>query len=289
MMTGWTFIILCAVSSVLIAHFFKVTESRKLSTINVLTVNYLIATVSAFVLAIVQDETAIQAGSEGFAPALILAFILGIIFIANFFIYSKSVDYNGVGISVAAMRISLLLPVLLSTLWYLELLTIAQWVGVALVFVTLFLLLPNKRKMLKEPFSAAWLLVLLFFGTGVGDASLKIYEVEFSGIFSKEIFMAFVFLTAFLVGLTIVMVKNRGRISKNEWLLGAAIGIPNLLAAIFLIAALQQMNGAVVYSAVNVLTVLGATMVGVIRWKDRFTKIQWTGILLTLISILLLI
>ena len=283
------FIILCAASSVLIAHFFKVTESRKLSTINVLTVNYLIATITAFFLVYLHDTPAMPNGLEGLGAPLILAFFVGIIFIANFFVYSKSVDYNGVGISVAAMRISLLLPVLLSTLWYLELLTFAQWLGVILVFVTLFLLLPNKRKMLKEPFSAAWLLVLLFLGTGVGDASLKIYEVEFSGILSKELFMVFVFLTAFLVGATIVIAKNRGKISKNEWLLGAAIGIPNLLTAIFLIAALQQMNGAIVYSAVNLLTVLGATLLGVIRWKDRFTKIQWFGILLTLVSILLLI
>ena len=283
------FIILCAASSVLIAHFFKVTESRKLSTINVLTVNYLIATITAFFLVYLHDTPAMPYGLEGLGAPLILAFFVGIIFIANFFVYSKSVDYNGVGISVAAMRISLLLPVLLSTLWYLELLTFAQWLGVILVFVTLFLLLPNKRKMLKEPFSAAWLLVLLFLGTGVGDASLKIYEVEFSGILSKELFMVFVFLTAFLVGATIVIAKNRGKISKNEWLLGAAIGIPNLLTAIFLIAALQQMNGAIVYSAVNLLTVLGATLLGVIRWKDRFTKIQWFGILLTLVSILLLI
>ncbi len=283
------FIILCAASSVLIAHFFKVIESRKLSTINVLTVNYLIATSTAFFIVYLHDTPAMPNGFEGLGTPLILAFFVGIIFIANFFVYSKSVDYNGVGISVAAMRISLLLPVLLSTLWYLELLTFAQWLGVILVFVTLFLLLPNKRKMLKEPFSAAWLLVLLFLGTGVGDASLKIYEVEFSGMLSKELFMAFVFLTAFLVGVTIVIAKNRGKISKNEWLLGAAIGIPNLLTAIFLIAALQQMNGAIVYSAVNLLTVLGATLLGVIRWKDRFTKIQWFGILLTLVSILLLI
>lgn len=288
-MTGWTFIILCAASSVIIAHFFKVLETRKLSTINVLTVNYLIATISAFLLTYIQDTPALPAGAGGIVVPLMLAVFVGIVFIANFFVYSKSVDYNGVGISVAAMRISLLLPVLVSTLWYLELLTFAQWVGVILVFVTLFLLLPNKRKMLKEPFSAAWLLVLLFFGTGVGDASLKIYEVEFSDILPKELFMAFVFLTAFVIGLTVVLIKNRGKISKSEWILGTAIGVPNLLTAIFLIAALQQMNGAVVYSAVNVLTVLGATLLGVMRWKDRFTIIQWTGIFLTLISILLLI
>ena len=187
------------------------------------------------------------------------------------------------------MRISLLIPVLLSTLWYLEYLDFWQWIGVSLVFVTLFLLLPNKRKMLREPFSAAWLLLLLFLGTGIGDASLKVYEAEFSGLLSKQQFMGFVFLTAFLLGVVTIAVRNRWAFTKGELLLGIAIGIPNLYTSIFLIEALERMSGGVVYSSVNVLTVLGGTILGVMKWGDRLTKVQWTGIFLTLISILLLI
>ncbi|MEX0945334.1 MAG: hypothetical protein WDZ38_06615, partial [Balneolaceae bacterium] len=62
-----------------------------------------------------------------------------------------------------------------------------------------------------------------------------------------------------------------------------------LFTSIFLISALEIMNGAVVYSSVNVLTVMGGTLLGVIRWKDRFTNAQWVGIFLTLFSIVLLI
>jgi drug/metabolite transporter (DMT)-like permease len=223
------------------------------------------------------------------APAIALAAAVGVIFIANFFIYSKSAFHNGLGISVAAMRISLILPVLLSTLWYLDLLTTGQWAGVLLVFVTLYLLLPNKRKMLKEPFSAAWLLVLLFLGTGFGDASLKIYEEDFSSYLNKEQFMGYVFLTAFLIGLTVAILRKGWTLKRSEIVLGVAIGIPNLYSAIFLIEALERMNGAVVYSSVNILTVVGATILGIMRWGDRLSRLQWTGIALTVISILLLI
>ena len=287
MITGWLYIILCAASSVLIAHLLKVVESRKLNTLRVLTVNYLTATVIA-ASTTGFDQISQLDFSEGFY-ALVLGAAVGVIFIANFFIYSKSVHHNGVGISVAAMRISLIVPVLLSTVWYLELLSFRQWVGVMLVFITLFLLLPNKRKMLREPFSAAWLLVLLFIGTGLGDSSLKIYEVEFSSLLSKEHFMGIVFFTAFLVGLIVVLIKKNWRFKRSEILLGIAVGIPNLYTAIFLIEALERMNGAVVYSSVNVLTVLGGTLLGILKWGDKLTRIQWTGIALTLITILLLI
>jgi drug/metabolite transporter (DMT)-like permease len=289
-MAGWLFIILCAACSVLIAHFFKVVEFRGLDTLRVLTVNYFIATLAALTMSQYQmpfnEFSAIS--DELFGPVL-LALFTGVLFITNYFVYSKSVHHNGVGISVAAMRISLIIPVLLSILWYLEVLTVLQWIGILMVFITLFLLLPNKKELMKEPFSAAWLLILIFVFTGVGDASLKVYEEEFSDLLLKQQFMALVFLTALLIGAVTITIQNKWKIKKEELLMGTAIGIPNLLSAIFLIAALEQLSGAIVYSAVNVLTVAGATLLGIIRWSDRFTRLQWTGIILALIAILLLI
>lgn len=286
-MEGWLFIILCAATSVLIAHFLKVAEFKNLDTVRVLTLNYAVAALIAFLTSGSLFKSGLMQSLP--AEALILAAIVGFFFIANFFIYSKSVFYNGVGVSIAAMRISLLIPVLLSTLWYFELLTSAQWTGVVIVFVTLFLLLPNKRKMLREPFSAAWLLVLLFLGTGIGDASLKVYEVEFSRLINKQFFMALVFLTSFLIGLAVIAFRKKWTYTRQEIVLGIAIGIPNLYTTIFLIEALERMNGAVVYSGVNILTVLGGTLLGLVRWGDRLSRVQWGGIFLTVIAIVLLI
>lgn len=285
-MAGWIYIILCVISSVLIAHFFKVTEHQKLSTLRVITINYLIAFPAAFFIYEGHDRH--HFFTQELIFPILLAVLTGVIFIYNFFIYSKSVDRNGVGISIAAMRISLIVPVLLSTFWYLELLSWMQWIGLVLVFLVLYLLLPDKRSLHEETANAGWMLPVLFVLTGIGDGSLKIYEREFSGLLSKGEFMGIVFFTAFLVGISTVIIKRDWKFTKRECLIGACIGIPNLLAATFLIGALEQMNGAVVFSTVNVLTVLGGTLVGIIYWNDRFTKTQWIGILLTLISILLL-
>lgn len=285
-MAGWIYIGLCTVSSILIAHFFKVTEHQQLSTLRVITVNYLFAFPTAFL--VYEKQARAEMFSPELLPAILIAILTGIVFIYNFFIYSKSVDQNGVGISIAAMRISLIVPVLLSTFWYLELLSFSQWIGLVLVFIVLYLLLPEKKSLHKETADSGWMLPVLFVLTGIGDASLKIYEREFSALLSKGEFMGVVFLTAFIVGVLTVLIKREWQFSKKEFLIGACIGIPNLLAATFLIGALERMNGAVVFSAVNVLTVLGGTLVGVIYWKDRFSTLQWVGILLTIVSILLL-
>lgn len=286
-MSGWLFIFLSAACSVSIAHFLKVIEHKELNTIRVLTVNYFIATGTAWLISWRHAE--LPATGEPLLFPVLLAIAVGIIFIANFFIYSKSVFFNGVGISVAAMRVSLIIPVLLSTVVYLELLDLRQWAGIILVFFTLFLLLPDKRKMIQEPFSVSWLLLLLFILTGIGDASLKIYESEFSHIMVKEHFMALVFLTAFLTGTLYLAYKGSWKFTGREFLYGSLIGIPNLLASIFLIEALEQLHGAVVYSSVNVLTVLGGTLLGIYIWMDAFTRLQWLGLLLTVAAIILLI
>lgn len=287
-MIGWIFIILTSVCSILIAHLFKIVEHTEARTTAVLTVNYAFATIIALLLSF---------RNPGFAPSnfmaepttMFLGIATGVVFIINFFTYSKSVYLNGVGVSVAAMRVSLFIPVILSTIWYLEPLLPRQWVGIVFVFIALILLLPDKKNLLNKNFSAGWLLVVLFLLTGFGDSALKIYEVDFSGDIVKEMFMGIVFFTSFITGLIYFLITHKGFFTKKEIWLGCCIGLPNLLTAIFLIAALEVMNGAVVYSAVNVLTVLGGTLLGLMRWKDKYTGLQIIGLSLTIISVILLV
>ncbi|MEX0770320.1 MAG: hypothetical protein WD035_06280 [Balneolaceae bacterium] len=266
----------------------KLTEFRKLNTLRVLTVNYFVAAGIAFLTTTrfvnpFTEELLIP------LPVLLLALLVGIFFITNYFIYSKSVDHNGVGISVAAMRISLLIPVLLSTLWYREYLATGKWAGVVLVFMTLYLLLPNRSKGLLKSFQAGWLLLFIFLLTGFGDASLKIYEADYSGFLSKQQFMGMVYTVSFISGISVVLIREKGTFTRQELLMGTGIGVPNLYSAVFLIDALSGISGGIVYTTTNILTVLGATLLGIWRWNDRLTRTQWAGILLTLIAILLMI
>lgn len=287
-MSAWVFILLSSGCTILVAHLLRYIEFKKLNTLRVLTINYLLAAAVAF-LTSSHTETLRELQSENLTSVLLLASLIGIIFIANFFIYSKSVYLNGVGISVAAMRISLIIPVLLSIFWYQEYLVAREWAGITLIFVTLFLLLPEKKSLLKFPFHAAWLLVILFVFTGIGDASLKVFEVDFSNLVTKEQFMGLVFISSSLVGLVSLMIGNEWKFTKNEIILGLLIGIPNLYSAIFLIEALSRMSGAIVYTAANLLTVIGATILGLLVWSDKINRLQWIGLALTIVSILLLI
>ena len=284
---AYLFLILSSVCSLTIAHLLKVTETKNLRTLNTLTVNYIVAAIFAF---LVGYESNTGSAFVSYSAILFMfCIIVGAFFIGNFVAYSKSVHTNGVGITIAAMRLSLLIPVVISIYWYAEYLSGLKIVGILGVFGAMLLLIPKKNHIKIGSISASWLLILIFVLSGFADASLKIYEEEFSSNLNELTFMGLVFLGAFIIGLIVALLRKGPLVTKKEALLGAAIGIPNLYSSIFLIYALGGISGSVAYPIVNILNVLGGTFLGLIIWNDQVSTKQWMGIATAVIAILLLI
>ncbi len=284
---AYLFLILSSVCSLTIAHLLKVTETKNLRTLNTLTVNYIVAAIFAF---LVGYESNTGSAFVSYSAILFMfCIIVGAFFIGNFVAYSKSVHTNGVGITIAAMRLSLLIPVVISIYWYAEYLSGLKIVGILGVFGAMLLLIPKKNHIKIGSISASWLLILIFVLSGFADASLKIYEEEFSSNLNELTFMGLVFLGAFIIGLIVALLRKGPLVTKKEALLGAAIGIPNLYSSIFLIYALGGISGSVAYPIVNILNVLGGTFLGLIIWNDQVSTKQWMGISMAVIAILLLI
>ena len=284
---AYLYLLLSSVCSLAIAHLLKLTESKELRTLNTLTVNYFVASLFAFSVGIGGQE----GGSLGNISVYLLLFciVVGAFFIGNFVVYGKSVHHNGVGITIAAMRLSLLLPVLLSVFMYSEYLNALKLFGVLLVFGAMALLIPLNRNVKIGNINASWLLVVTFVLSGFADASLKIYEEEFSLSLNESTFMGFVFLGAFVIGTVLCFLRKGPVIKRQEALLGALIGIPNLYSSIFLIYALGGISGSIAYPIVNILNVLGGTLLGLFVWGDKVTVKQWAGIITAIAAIILLI
>lgn len=284
---AYLFLLLSSVCSLSIAHLLKVTEYRQLRTLNTLTVNYLVATLFAVSVGWYSSNTTVD--NSQIVILVLFCLIVGAFFIGNFVTYSKSVDTNGVGVTITAMRLSLLIPVLISIYWYNEYLTTLKSIGIIGVFGAMILLIPKKNNIKIGSVNASWLLVLIFVLSGIADASLKIYEEEFSTNLNELTFMGLVFVAAFIIGLIVSLFRKGPLITKQEALLGAAIGIPNLYSSIFLIYALGGISGSVAYPIVNILNVLGGTLLGLIFWDDKVSNQQWGGIAMAIIAIILLL
>ena len=281
---AYLYIFLSSACSILIAHLLKRARGSEVRTLHVLTVNYLVA---ALFVVVMKASKLSQLMALSY---LVWAFIagIGLIFIINFFVYSASVDQNGVGVSVAAMRLSLLLPVVVSLVYYNETLTSLKIVGIVTVFIALFALLPRQSGGTQRN-RLLMLLLLLFLLSGLGDTSLKLFEEEISADLDETLFMGMVFLCSFLVGITALGWKGTLRFTKAELSQGALLGIPNLYSSVFLIWGLMEIDGAIAFPAVNVCNVLGGSLVGLWYWKDRVTRLQWAGLTLAIVAIILLI
>lgn len=283
---AYLFILLSAICSLLIAHFLKITEVKQLRTLNTLTVNYFVAAIFALSWGTFRDGFG-YVYSDLFFFGFCL--IVGVVFIANFIAYSKSVHANGVGVTITAMRLSLLVPVLLSVFLYNEYLTLLKTIGVVLVFASLFLLKPKKTENKIGTVNAGWMLLVIFVLSGFADASLKVYEEEFSMELNELIFMGMVFLGAFSIGLISSLIKKGPLFTRQEIKLGTMIGLPNLYSSIFLIYALGDISGSIAYPMVNMLSVAGGTALGLWRWNDSVSNQQWIGLIVALIAIVILL
>lgn len=283
----YLYIFLSAACSVLIAHLLKVTEVKPIRTLPTLTVNYFFAGGFALVLGLRTTPDLSVVYSDPWI--LLFCLLVGVLFIGNFLMYSKSVDANGVGVTIAAMRVSLLVPVLLSLYLYRESITVATVCGIVLVIGALLLLVPKKKKIKVAGMNAGWLLLLIFFVAGFADASLKVYEEDFSLQFNELIFMSLVFGSAFLIGACAIAVRKSRMITPKEVAMGCLIGIPNLYSSVFLIYALTDIDGAIAYPMVNALNVAAGTALGYYFWNDEISGWQWLGLGIAIIAIILLL
>jgi drug/metabolite transporter (DMT)-like permease len=280
MVTGLTFALLSVLSSVLIAHGLRWGEEHKFSQLSVLASNYISASVFSFFMAGREEAFKLPEIS-----VLILAAVVGIFFLANFWIFSRSLKINGISPTVTMMRMSLIIPVLGGILVYNEVLSLFLGLGILLVFISMYLLTrQSKKESMISKVSAPILLILLFFISGTTDFSLKIFEATFLSDVSEYMFMGSVFGSSCIAAWFLVIVRKE-KFSSKAFMLGLLIGIPNLYSSIFLIKALTELPSAITYTFINIGIILSSALLGLLYWKDKLTHRQRWGLVTAVASI----
>jgi len=283
---GATFITAAVACSIGLAHLLKTIEHKRLSRIRVLTINYLVAAITAIIHSLVASH---PFQFNLIPPELwVTAVWLGAMFIITFFIFSKSIDANGMGISVAAMRISLVLPVTAGILFFNERSGLLKLSGILLIIFSLLLLIPFRKNGKTQFNTNSVLLLLIFVITGTNDILLKYFEHHFNMLISETWFSAILFSVAFLCGMGYIIFKNQLRFTRHETGYGVLIGVINLYSTVFLLYALRYLEASVVFPVINVSVVTGGTLLGIYMWKDHLTTNQWLGLLLACTGLILL-
>ncbi|MEO1022854.1 MAG: EamA family transporter [Bacteroidota bacterium] len=279
---GATYLLLSIAFSVGLAQCLKIAERPSVRVVPVLVVNYAAATVLGWFSGS-QIPTALP------VVPVIMGVILGILFIINLYIYGKTIQINGMGIGIAAMRLSLVVPILVSLIWFGESITTLQSIGIIVALSALFLMIPAFSPKTEIDLKQVGYPIALFVVSGGIDGSLKIFQELYAHQLEESYFLSVIFFCAFICGVLHLIFKKQFHFRWRELVLGVGTGIVNYGSTYYLLRSLTHVSGSVVFPVVNVSVVVAGTAIGYLVWKDHVRSRQWLGLCSATIALILLL
>jgi len=229
-------------------------------------------------------------------PWLPYAIFMGCIFIITFLVIAITVQSFGLGLTSVFQKTSLVVTTLFAFLVFDERISPLQATGLAMSLAAIYLI---NRKDLDNPSTGAhlpkWMIILpfvTFLLSGMIDALF--YFVQTSGASEPAdfLFMSTIFIVAASLGLLYYLVFLGGRVGrfgKREILGGIALGVPNFFAVYtFLMALGSGMGASVVVPVVSVGIILISTLVGILFFSEKMSRINMVGILIAVFAIFLI-
>lgn len=291
-----------------------------------LTVNYLAAVAVAGGLLLIGT----RAPGEGlvFSPTLLgLGIGTGALLIAGFFVLSVATDVAGMSLAIGVMRVSVVIPFLVSWLVWKETPTLGQGIGLLLASAAFFMIARKEAEPapvpagvgtegeseaesgsspLPEPSAVTdavadavqdtdpkvfGVLALTFLSGGAVDVTMKTFEEVYGADNSRVLFLLLAFGIAFLIGLAVVLWRG---FRKGIWpdrrtiLWGVLLGVINYGSLEFILRAIEQLPGTVVFPLNNIAIVVLAAVLGVYVWGERLSTTNRVGLGLAVIALVLL-
>lgn len=265
-------LLISAIFGILIANILKLSSKKEVSALSLFSGNYFCTTVLS--LFQIKDYPQIL---NHFDTAI--GVILGLFFILNLFIYNTNLIKNGVSLSVSVMRISIIIPVVLSLVIYSENINLHTVVGILMILSVIILLTKSHKN------SNILLIILLFLITGITDFFFKIHQQ--SGLGYDNFFLLVVFISALFFTLLFMLFKKK-KLHLFSILIGVLLGIPNYYTSFFFIKALNILPAVICYPINSSLIVLGSFFSDLCFWKSSFKWYQYLLYLGLIISIIVL-
>jgi drug/metabolite transporter (DMT)-like permease len=266
------FLVFAILASSAIVNLMKLAGTRQAPVLPMLAVNYVIASVIGWLRA---DPTTFT------PPAFALAVGQGLMFVLGFLLLQETVRRLGSPLAASLSRMSAVLPVLGSVVFFGEDPTTGQVLGIALAFLALPLAsqrLPARqelRQFWREGFGIGLVLFVFF---GLNEFVLKIRNDVFPET-DPDAHLAVVFTISLLTSVLVAIVRG-DRPERWSVSIGVGLGVVNFLSTLFFVLALTVLPGAIAYplNAIGIIAV--TTLVGVFLWRER---LRWfNGVFLAL-------
>lgn len=226
-------------------------------------------------------------------PAWRVLVALGVLLPSMFVVLAYSVRRVGMVVTDAAQRLSLLLPLLAAFTLFGEAFSWRKGAGMAIGLVAIACIVLRKRTDSEAVNGGRgwWWPLIVFAGMGAIDILFK-RVAQLTGVpFADVLFATFV-LAFVLAMLAIVGLYASGRAHWNWRNAGGAVllGTFNFGNILFYVQAHRHLahDPALVFSAMNIGVIVLATLVGVWWLGERIGRLNWVGLVLAVVAVLVL-
>jgi drug/metabolite transporter (DMT)-like permease len=220
------------------------------------------------------------------------ALVSGLLFISLFVILGLSAQRNGVAITSVATKMSMASGILGMIFLYNEPVGFLKVIGIILAFIGVIAVSWTKKDSEKGQ-SAWWMLLILFFGSGMLDIVLNYAQKYALGTLTPSLFSAFGLATAGFIGFLILifqLIQGKTKFEYKNILAGILLGIPNYFSIYLLISSYQSTGwkDSTVLSIINLSVVLMSTMIGLLFFQEKINRLKLIGLICSISAIVLL-
>jgi len=273
---------------------FKLFEKFQINILQAIVVNYIIA----FITSLIAYNYSHDISSLSISGIIEMdwfnyTFVLGILFIVVFILIAKTTQISGLSVASVATKMSVIIPIIFGLVYYKESLGATKLIGIVFALLSVYLVSIKSKKGINLNKKDLLLPILVLFGSGLIDTTIKFLEEAHVGENEVSIFSAVLFLAAAVFGLVFLLIKAIQGILFIELkniIAGIFLGIPNYFSIYFLVKALRSdiLESSGIFAINNVAIVTLSTFVGIIFFKEKLLPKNWLGILLAILSILLI-
>lgn len=283
------YLLLSVLSSSVIFVIFKLYGRFRINTLQAIIFNYFFAFASGMLV----DGQPLDVSRIVTEKWFLGTVILGFLFISVFYLAALTTQRSGLSVVSVATKMSVAIPVFFGIILYNESTGFIKITGIILALAAVYLTSIKKKDGIKIRKRNLIFPLLVFFGSGIIDTTLKYLETSYVAKADVALFSSTIFAIAGCIGICILIfqsIQGKLKLSFKNVLGGVVLGIPNFGSIYFLVLALRTegMESSTIFPLNNVAIVMISTFLGILLFKERMLLKNWIGIALAVASIILI-
>jgi drug/metabolite transporter (DMT)-like permease len=270
------FLIISIICSVTVSVLLKLARRYKISVVQAVTWNYLFAAVLAciFFKPSIEDLSFTNVNST--------FLLLGVLLPTIFWFLAASVRNIGIVKTDIAQRLSLFIPILAAYFLFGDTFSTLKIAGLVVGFVAIVLTLAKQSA--KQPVIGNWLYPLaVFVGFGVIDVLFKQVAQIKSLPYTTSLILVFgIAFVVSLVGVLYLKFVKQEKIQLVNFVCGCVLGFFNFFNILFYLKAHRAIadNPSTVFTAMNLGVIIAGTLVGLLIFKEKLSRLNYIGLFL---------